>query len=81
MGFNPGTPGPRPGPKAGAKPLSHPGIPYISLSNVELEIASVNTCEPRLDFLGRSEEGGGDSGVMAGWGLAHALYSVPFCSS
>ena len=23
----PRTPGPRPGPKAGAKPLSHPGIP------------------------------------------------------
>ena len=27
MGFNPGTPGSRPGPKAGTKPLSHPGIP------------------------------------------------------
>ena len=25
--LNPGTPGPRPGQKAGAKPLSHPGIP------------------------------------------------------
>ena len=29
MGLNPGTPGLRPGPKAGAKPLSHPGIPYL----------------------------------------------------
>ena len=28
MGLNPGSPGSRPGPKAGAKPLSHPGIPY-----------------------------------------------------
>ena len=27
MGFNPGSPGSRPGPKAGAKPLRHPGIP------------------------------------------------------
>ena len=27
VGLNPGTPGSRPGPKAGAKPLSHPGIP------------------------------------------------------
>ena len=27
VGFDPGSPGPRPGPKAGAKPLRHPGIP------------------------------------------------------
>ena len=27
MGFDPGAPGSRPGLKAGAKPLSHPGIP------------------------------------------------------
>ena len=26
MGFDPGSPGSRPGPKAGTKPLSHPGI-------------------------------------------------------
>ena len=26
-GFDPGSPGSRPGPKAGAKPLRHPGIP------------------------------------------------------
>ena len=26
-GLDPGTPESRPGPKAGAKPLSHPGIP------------------------------------------------------
>ena len=25
--FDPGSPGSRPGPKAGAKPLRHPGIP------------------------------------------------------
>ena len=27
MGLDPGTPGLGPGPKAGAKPLRHPGIP------------------------------------------------------
>ena len=27
VGLDPGTQGSRPGPKAGAKPLSHPGIP------------------------------------------------------
>ena len=27
MGFDPGSPGSRPGPKAGAKQLCHPGIP------------------------------------------------------
>ena len=30
MGLDPRTPGSRPGPKAGAKPLSHPGIPKSS---------------------------------------------------
>ena len=29
MGFGPGSPGSRPGPKAGAKPLRHPGIPLF----------------------------------------------------
>ena len=27
VGFDPGSPGLHPGPKAGAKPLHHPGIP------------------------------------------------------
>ena len=30
VGFDPGSPGSRPGPKAGAKPLRHPGIPGSS---------------------------------------------------
>ena len=29
--FDPGSPGSRPGPKAGANPLRHPGIPTHSL--------------------------------------------------
>ena len=28
VGFDPGSPGLSPGPKAGAKPLRHPGIPW-----------------------------------------------------
>ena len=28
VGFDPRSPGSRPGPKAGAKPLRHPGIPH-----------------------------------------------------
>ena len=31
MGLDPWTPGSQPKPKAGAKPLSHPGIPHCSL--------------------------------------------------
>ena len=30
VGFDPGSPGSRPGPKAGAKLLRHPGIPIFS---------------------------------------------------
>ena len=33
MGFDPGSPGSRPGPKAGAKPLRHPGIPIKNFLN------------------------------------------------
>ena len=29
VGLNPGSPGLCPGPKAGAKPLHHPGIPFL----------------------------------------------------
>ena len=35
VGFDPGSPGSRPGPKAGAKPLRHPGIPIPSLLEKE----------------------------------------------
>ena len=33
VGFDPGSPGSRPGPKAGAKPQRHPGIPEIQTLN------------------------------------------------
>ena len=44
VGFDPGSPGSRPGPKASAKPLRHPGIPsyckYL-LSNVICLLISI----------------------------------------
>ncbi|CAK7319610.1 hypothetical protein VULLAG_LOCUS22034 [Vulpes lagopus] len=43
VGFDPGSPGSRPGPKAGTKPLRHPGIPVASISN----------CCEEQDFLSR----------------------------
>ena len=45
-GLNPGTPGSHPGPKAGAKPLSHPGIPLMSHSYSRKQIVSLS---PRMD--------------------------------
>ena len=36
VGFDPGSPGSRPGPKAGAKPLCHPGIPSCSCFRLKL---------------------------------------------
>ena len=36
VGFDPGSPGSRPGPKTGAKPLRHPGIPPVFLLLVRL---------------------------------------------
>ena len=37
VGLDPGTPGSRPGPKAGAKPLRHPGIPRNCLPILALD--------------------------------------------
>ena len=31
VGLDPRSPGSRPGPKAGAKPLHHPGNPYLGI--------------------------------------------------
>ena len=39
VGFDPGSPGSRPGPKAGAKPLHHPGIPTWSFLKISLILA------------------------------------------
>ena len=42
VGFDPGSPGSRPGPKAGAKPLRHPGIPHMFSILFDLQIVAVN---------------------------------------
>ena len=39
VGFDPGSPGSCPGPKAGAKPLRHPGIPVQGMLNIDGELA------------------------------------------
>ena len=37
VGLDPRTPGSHPGPKAGTKPLSHPGIPHTIQFKTEIE--------------------------------------------
>ena len=37
VGFDPGSPGSRPGPKAGTKPLHHPGIPIQHFNETSLK--------------------------------------------
>ena len=39
--FNPGSPGSRPGPKAGAKPLRHPGIPVALIFEVLVTLKGI----------------------------------------
>ena len=58
MGLDPGTPGSRPGPKAGAKPLSHPGIPWITDLNVKHKTIKlpVNNIGENLDELGLGDD-------------------------
>ena len=41
VGFDPGSPGLHPGPKAGAKPLRHPGIPCIFVLMISFELLSL----------------------------------------
>ena len=45
-GLDPRTPESRPGPKAGAKPLSHPGIPLL-----EIYCSSFSVLSPRHPFF------------------------------
>ena len=48
VGFDPGSPGSRPGPKAGAKPLRHPGIPQTILSREDRHGLKAETDRPGL---------------------------------
>ena len=48
VGFDPGSPGSRPGPKAGAKPLHHPGIPGKNF--IKHKTDSTPSMEPGTGF-------------------------------
>ena len=59
VGFDPGSPGSRPGPKAGTKPLRHPGIPLSkfftgnapALAGIRVEcsrVPSLWVCRPLI---------------------------------
>ena len=54
VGFDPWSPGPRPGPKAGAKPLRHPVIPLLPFSVWPLYLLLCVKCLVRLQFFFRS---------------------------
>ena len=41
VGFDPGSPGSCPGPKAGAKPLCHPRIPFMMFFVLFLEMVTL----------------------------------------
>ena len=50
-GVDPGTPGSLPEPKAGAKPLSHSGIPWIFLIYFKQNVLEQIKCRGRYDNL------------------------------
>ena len=55
VGVDPGSPGSRPGPKAGTKPLRHPGIPSCvnlnELENPQITLSLVSFCQCLLVYL------------------------------
>ena len=56
VGLDPGSPGSRPGPKAGAKPLRHPGIPIACVLrgvffNMGISSHSNTICWKKLCFI------------------------------
>ena len=61
VGFDPEAPGSRPGPKAGAKPLRHPGIPspfflVSRIQNIPSALCpAINTQPTSLLAAGRGE--------------------------
>ena len=63
VGFDPGSPGSRPGPKAGAKPLRHPGIPNILFLFIhERERESETQAEGEAGSMHREPDVGLDPG-------------------
>ena len=53
VGFDPGSPGSRPGPKAGAKPLRHPGIPKKNFFKDFIYLFMRDTQRERSRDIGR----------------------------
>ena len=56
VGFDPGSPGSRPGPKAGAKPLRHPGIPDSVVLELCLPFEPYVLADSGESLLGLSRE-------------------------
>ena len=50
VGFDPRSPGSRPGPKAGTKPQRHPGIP-VQEGRSRISICSVRSHKPGFGIL------------------------------
>ena len=48
VGFDPGSPGSRPRPKVGAKPVHHPGIPKMGIF---ILLHALIPSKPQVDFL------------------------------
>ena len=55
VGFDPGSPGSRPGPKAGAKPLRHPGIPKSAFLIPSGPCESYEGSSLSLDLLSQAD--------------------------
>ena len=56
VGFDPGSPGSCPGPKAGTKPLHHPGIPIFQTFFLSIEMCgfagNLLHSVPPVDIIG-----------------------------
>ena len=50
VGFDPGSPGSCPGPKAGAKPLRHPGIPVYNFRCRTICLKVRINCSKRKEY-------------------------------
>ena len=52
VGFDPGSPGSLPGPKAGAKPLCHPGIPQNNFNREKSSKIKLSRDKFRVAYFG-----------------------------
>ena len=80
MGLDPGTPGSHPGPKAGAKPLSHPGTPCVSFLKKDFRAAWVTQRYSATFSLGRDPgdlESSPTLGSLHGACFSFCLVSLP----